>query len=222
MMNMINLLILPIILPFFFAIFLLFFKNQIRTQRVITVIGLVTSLMVAFRLIWKVKTFGVQTVTLGSWPAPFGITLASDMLSSLLVTTSVIITLRVVIYSFSAIGEARERFYYYPTILFMLTGIIGAFTTSDNFKMFIFFYVLLIVSYLLIILWAEKRQVRESIEYLLVNVISSSLFVVSVGLLYSVVGTLNMADISAKISDVGQTGLLTVIAILFLMVFGIK
>ncbi|HLR23216.1 MAG TPA: Na+/H+ antiporter subunit D [Pseudogracilibacillus sp.] len=219
---MINLLILPIILPFFFAILLLFFKNQIRTQRVITVIGLVTSLMVAFRLIWKVKTFGVQTVTLGSWPAPFGITLASDMLSSLLVTTSVIITLSVVIYSFSAIGEARERFYYYPTILFMLTGINGAFTTGDIFNMFVFFEVLLIASYVLIVLGGEKRQLRESIKYLLVNVISSSLFVVTVGLLYSVVGTLNMADISAKISDVGQTGLLTVIAILFLMVFGIK
>ena len=219
---MINLLILPIILPFFFAILLLFFKNQIRTQRVITVIGLVTSLMVAFRLIWKVKTFGVQTVTLGSWPAPFGITLASDMLSSLLVTTSVIITLSVVIYSFSAIGEARERFYYYPTILFMLTGINGAFTTGDVFNMFVFFEVLLIASYVLIVLGGEKRQLRESMKYLLVNVISSELFVVAVGLLYSVVGTLNMADISAKISDVGQTGLLTVIAILFLMVFGIK
>lgn len=219
---MINLLILPIILPFFFAILLLFFKNQIRTQRVITVIGLVTSLMVAFRLIWKVKTFGVQTVTLGSWPAPFGITLASDMLSSLLVTTSVIITLCVVIYSFSAIGEARERFYYYPTILFMLTGINGAFTTGDIFNMFVFFEVLLIASYVLIVLGGEKRQLRESMKYLLVNVISSELFVVAVGLLYSVVGTLNMADISAKISDVGQTGLLTVIAILFLMVFGIK
>jgi len=159
---------------------------------------------------------------LGSWPAPFGITLASDMLSSLLVTTSVIITLSVVIYSFSAIGEARERFYYYPTILFMLTGINGAFTTGDIFNMFVFFEVLLIASYVLIVLGGEKRQLRESIKYLLVNVISSSLFVVTVGLLYSVVGTLNMADISAKISDVGQTGLLTVIAILFLMVFGIK
>jgi len=221
-MNMINLLILPVILPFFFAILLLFFKNQIRTQRVITVVGLVASLMVALRLIWKVKTFGVQTVTLGSWPALFGITLASDMLSSLLVTSSVIITLCVVIYSFSAIGEARERFYYYPTILFMLTGINGAFTTGDIFNMFVFFEVLLIASYVLIVLGGEKRQLRESIKYLLVNVISSSLFVVTVGLLYSVIGTLNMADISAKISDVGQTGLLTVIAILFLMVFGIK
>src|SRR5699024_12602614 len=99
--------------PFFFAILLLFFKNQIRTQRVITVIGLVTSLMVAFRLIWKVKTFGVQTVTLGSWPAPFGITLASDMLSSLLVTTSVIIKLSVVIYIFFVMCVALEGFYFY-------------------------------------------------------------------------------------------------------------
>src|SRR5699024_11429432 len=81
---------------------------------------------------------------------------------------------------------------------------------------------LLIASYVLIVLGGEKRQLRESIKYLLVNVISYSLFVVTVGLLYSVVGTLNMADISAKISDVGQTGLLTVIAILVLMVFVIK
>src|SRR5699024_11449205 len=90
------------------------------------------------------------------------------------------------------------------------------------FNMFVFFEVLLIASYVLIVLGGEKRQLRESMKYLLVNVISSELFVVAVGLLYSVVGTLNMADISAKISDVGQTGLLTDIAILFLIVFGIK
>src|SRR5699024_4544836 len=205
-----------------FAILLLFFKEQIKVQRVLTFFGLLVSLAASLTLIWKVKTDGVQTVTLGSWPAPFGISLVSNMLSALLVTTSILITLFVVIYSFTAVGESRARFYYFTAVLFMLMGINCVFTTGDIFNMFVFFAVLLIASYVLIVLGGEKRQLRESIKYLLVNVISSSLFVVTVGLLYSVVGTLNMADISAKISDVGQTGLLTVIAILFLMVFGIK
>jgi len=221
-MNMINLLILPIILPFFFAILLLFFKENIRIQRFLTLLGLAISLVAALTLMWKVKTEGVQVITLGSWPAPFGISLVSDMLSVLLVTTSIIITFFVVMYSFTAIGMERERFYYYPVVLLMLTGVNGAFTTGDIFNMFVFFEVLLIASYVLIALGGEKRQLRESFKYLLVNVISSALFVVTVGLLYSVVGTLNMADISAKITEVGQPGILTVIAILFLLVFGIK
>src|SRR5699024_6263275 len=117
-MNMSKLLVLPIILPLLFAILLLFFKEQVKVPRVLTFFGLLVSLAAALTRIWKVKADGVQTVTLGSWPAPFGISLVSDMLSALLVTTSILITLCVVIYSFTAIGEARERFYYFPAVLF--------------------------------------------------------------------------------------------------------
>lgn len=219
---MINLLLLPIILPFFFAIILLFFKENIRVQRSLTLIGLAVSFISALVLIAKVKTDGVQALTLGSWPAPFGITMVSDMVSALLVTTSILITFFVVIYSFTAIGKDRERFYYYPAVLFMLVGVNGAFTTGDIFNMFVFFEVLLMASYVLIVLGGEKKQLRESIKYILVNVISSALFVVAIALLYSVIGTLNMADISVKIAEIGQPGIITVIAILFLLVFGIK
>ena len=170
----------------------------------------------------KVKTDGVQALTLGSWAPPFGITMVSDMLSVLLVTSSILISLFVVWYSFSSIGEEREKAFYYPAILFMLTGVNGAFTTGDIFNMFVFFEVLLMSSYVLIVLGGEKVQLRESIKYILVNVISSSLFVITVGYLYSVVGTLNMADISVKLAEIGQTGIVTVIAVLFLIVFGIK
>ena len=124
----------------------------------LTLIGLVLSLVAALLLIAKVKTEGIQTVTLGSWPAPFGITMVSDMFSALLVTTTIIITFFVVIYSFTSIGEERERFFYYPAILFMITGVNGAFTTGDIFNMFVFFEVLLMSSYLLIVLGGEKRQ----------------------------------------------------------------
>ncbi len=219
---MINLLLFPIILPFFFAIILLFFKENILVQRSLTVIGLVSTLIAALVLTAKVKVDGIQALTLGSWPAPFGITMVSDMTSAILVTTSIIITLFVVIYSFTAIGKERERFYYYPAVLFMLVGVNGAFTTGDIFNMFVFFEVLLMASYVLIVLGGEKRQLRESIKYILVNVISSAFFVVAIALLYSVIGTLNMADISVKITEIGQPGIITVIAILFLLVFGIK
>ncbi|MFC4411356.1 Na+/H+ antiporter subunit D [Chungangia koreensis] len=222
MKTMINLPLFPIIIPFFFAMLLLFMPKKVKAQRVLTTIALLLNILVVSYLISVVKSEGIQSVTLGSWPAPFGITMVSDMLSALLVLSSTIITLFVVLYSFRAIGEDRERFYYYPAILFMLTGVNGAFTTGDIFNMFVFFEVLLMSSYVLIVLGGEKVQLRESIKYLLVNVISSAIFVITVAMLYSVVGTLNMADISMKIGEIGQPGIITVIAILFLVVFGLK
>jgi multicomponent Na+:H+ antiporter subunit D len=219
---MINLLLFPIIIPFFFAIILLFFKENVVVQRTLAVVGLTLGLLASLFLVAKVKADGIQTITLGSWPAPFGISMVSDMFSAILVTTTILITLLIVIYSFSSIGVERERFFYYPAILFMITGVNGAFTTGDIFNMFVFFEVLLIASYLLIVLGGEKKQLQESIKYILVNVISSALFVITVAYLYSVVGTLNMADIAVKIAEIGQPGIITVIAVLLLIVFGVK
>jgi len=219
---MINLLLFPILLPFFFAMVLLLFPKKIVLQRALAMVALFTTGVASIILMLKVKSDGIQVVTLGSWPAPFGISMVSDMLSVLLVLSSTVIAFFVVWYSFSSIGKARESFFYYPGILFMLTGVNGAFTTGDIFNMFVFFEVLLMSSYLLIVLGGEKVQLQESIKYILVNVISSALFVITVAYLYSVVGTLNMADISVKIAQIEQPGIITVIAILFLVVFGLK
>ncbi|MFB5088547.1 Na+/H+ antiporter subunit D [Psychrobacillus sp. PGGUH221] len=219
---MINLLLFPVLIPFLFAAILLFFPKKVKAQRITVMIGLLLALASAIVLLVKVKTDGVQTVTLGSWAPPFGITMVSDMISVLLVLSSLLIAIFVVWYSYTSIGVDREKAFYYPAIMFMLTGVNGAFTTGDIFNMFVFFEVLLMSSYVLIVLGGEKVQLRESLKYILVNIVSSSLFVITVGYLYSVVGTLNMADISIKLSEIGQSGIVTVIAVLFLIVFGIK
>ena len=176
----------------------------------------------AVSLLFKVKSDGIQKVTFGDWPVPFGITMVSDMVSALLVTTTLLITFFIVWYSFGSITKERERYFYYPAIMFILTGVNGAFTTGDIFNLFVFFEVLLMSSYLLIVLGGEKRQFAGSIKYILINVISSALFVITVAFLYSVVGTLNMADIAVKIAEINQPGIITVIAVMFLMVFGLK
>src|SRR5690606_30533459 len=135
------------------------------------------------------------------------------------------IALACVIYSFRGIDEGREKFYFYSAVNFLIVGVNGAFTTGDIFNLFVFFEVMLMSSYVLIVIGGTKIQLRESIKYLLVNVISSALFVIAVAYLYSVVGTLNMAHISVRISEIsemGQPGIITVIAVLFLIVFGLK
>ena len=148
--------------------------------------------------------------------------MVADGMSTLLVFTTFVLAFFIAWYGFGSIGREREQFFYYPGLMFILTGVTGAFTTGDIFNLFVFFEVLLMSSYFLIVLGGEKAQLRESIKYILVNVISSALFVITVAYLYSVVGTLSMADISVKIAEIGQPGIVTTIAVLFLIVFGLK
>lgn len=217
-----NLLLFPIIIPLIFATVLMIFPNNLKMQRLIAAIGAAATFIAALFLLAKVQSDGVQAVTLGSWPAPFGISMVSDLLSVLLVLSSSLITLFVIFYSYSTIGIKREQSYYYPAVLFLMTGVNGAFTTGDIFNLFVFIEVLLMASYALIVHGGEKPQLRESIKYLLVNIISSALFVAAVAYLYSVTGTLNMADLAVKIPVIEATGILTVIAVMFLVVFGFK
>jgi multicomponent Na+:H+ antiporter subunit D len=217
-----NFLLLPIIIPFFFGMILMFGQKKLAYQRVTTLIGLLISIICAALLVINVYENGPQTVTFGNWPAPFGITMVSDMVSAILVLTTLVLTFFIVWYGFDLIGKEREQFFYYPGVMLIITGVNGAFTTGDIFNLFVFFEVLLMASYLLIVLGGEKAQLRESIKYILVNVLSSALFVITVAFLYSVIGTLSMADISLKIAQVNQPGIITVIAVLFLLVFGMK
>lgn len=217
-----NFLIFPIIIPFFFAIILIFLRTNILVQRAFTLIALATSSVCAFLLMLEVKNEGIQMVTFGDWPAQFGITMVADGVSTLLVLSTSILAFFIVWFGFPIIGEGREKHFYYSGILMITTGVNGAFTTGDIFNLFVFFEVLLISSYLLIVIGGEKAQLKESMKYIIVNVISSSLFVITVAFLYSVIGTLNMADISHKIAGVNQPGIITTIGIMFLMVFGLK
>ncbi|EMI11274.1 Na+/H+ antiporter subunit D [Anoxybacillus ayderensis] len=217
-----NLLLLPIVIPLVTAIILIFFPKHVFWQRVVSAVATSSLVVASSVLLYRVHTDGIQTLNVGNWPAPFGITLVSDSLSALLVLTASIIALACLVYSFYAIGKERETFYYYSFFQFLLVGVNGSFTTGDLFNLFVFFEVMLMSSYVLLVLGGTKMQLRETIKYTLVNVISSALFVVAVAYLYAVTGTLNMAHLAERIHDLGPSPILTVIAVLFLVVFGLK
>lgn len=217
-----NWIVLPIILPLLAGMVAVFFRQYPMAQRAVVLAGLLAAVAASLVLLDQVSNDGVQVLHVGGWQAPFGITLAADMMSALLVLTACIVGLACLLYAFGSIGKERERHYVYPIMMVLICGVNGSFLTGDLFNLFVFFEVMLISSYVLISMGGEKVQLRESIKYVLINMLSSTLFVMAIAYMYSIVGTLNMAHISERVAEAGQTGLMTTVSLLFLVVFGIK
>ena len=217
-----NLVVLPILLPLLFAIILFFFQGRHKLQHILATTGAIATLAVSLVLINQVYKSGIQVLHIGGWKAPQGIPLVADMLAVLLAAVAAMVTLACILYAQHSIGEGRKNNYVYPLMLLLLTGVNGSFLTGDIFNLFVFFEVMLLASYVLISLGGGKIQLRETIKYVVINMLSSSLFVIAVAYLYSITGTLNMAHLAERVAESGQTGLLTTVSLLLLTVFGLK
>jgi len=217
-----NWLIMPIILPLFAGMGNILIRKRIRILRITSIATLLALLPIAILLLVQVDNSGIQVLYLGGWEAPFGITLVCDLFSALLLAVTAFVAFCVLIFAVNTIGEEREGNYFYPLFLFLIAGVNGSFLTGDLFNLYVFFEVLLLASYVLASLGGEGAQLRESMKYIVINVLSSTFFLLAIGYLYSVTGTLNLAHLSVRVGEAGQDGLLTAIGILFLFVFSIK
>ena len=217
-----NMIILPIILPTVAALVMIILRNKIKLHRVLSLVALLSVMAVSVIIISKIRKDGIMSLQLGGWEAPFGVSMVADMFAAILVLVTSAVSICCLIYAFSSIGREREEYYFYPLFLILITGVNGSFLTGDIFNLFVCFEVMLVASYVLISLGGTRAQLRESIKYILINVISSFLFLVAIAYLYAITGTLNLAHLSYRIAEVGQDGLMTTVAILFLIVFSLK
>lgn len=217
-----NLLVFPLLIPLCTAIVLLFLSGRIVLQRWISMIGIALGAAASCLIVAQVRAEGIQALHMGGWLPPYGIIFVADMFSALLTLAAAVVGASCLLYSFGTIGEERERHYFYPFFQFLLVGINGSFLTGDLFNLFVCFEVMLISSYALLVLGGTKRQLRETLKYILINILSSTLFVAAVAYVYGVAGTLNMADLSLKLAEAGQGHIATVIALLFMIVFSLK
>ncbi len=158
-MNLI--IVLPIIIPLLFAVSMLFFWKNVRVHKILNVIASIFSLVVAGLLLSDVNSSGILSLQVGSWQAPFGISLVADLLSSIMVLITAVIGLATSIYSLGSMDEQREKFLYYPLLQFLLMGINGAFLTGDIFNLYVWFEVMLISSFVLFALGGKREQLRR-------------------------------------------------------------
>ncbi|TQR21575.1 Na+/H+ antiporter subunit D [Psychrobacillus vulpis] len=217
-----NIIVLPLILPIMVGVLLVFLRPYIRLQRIISLLTMIGVACISVYILNRIQTEGIMRLDFGGWKPPFGILFVADSFSALLVLTASVVTAICLIYAFSSIGERHERMFFYPFILFLVAGVNGSFLTGDLFNLFVCFEVMLLASYVLVTLGGEKAQLRESIKYVVINILSSWFFLVALAYLYGTVGTLNMAHISERVAEAGQGPLLTTVSILFLIVFSLK
>lgn len=217
-----NLLPLPILIPLATAIIALLFWKHRRTQRMVSVIGAAALLVAAVALLVTIKRHGIQATQIGDWPAPFGITLVADLFSAIMLTLTGIIAVGVAIYSLVNIDEKREAFGYHSLVHAMLMGVCGAFLTGDLFNLYVWFEVMLMASFVLLALGGERGQLEGGLKYVTLNLISSAIFLAALGILYGTTGTLNLADLAQQLPQLHRPALVTTLAMLFLIAFGIK
>lgn len=220
MMN--NIIAFPMIIPLLTGIILVFFRNKVIVQRIISMVSIVATLGISIYILEKIQSDGILRLDFGGWLPPYGILFVADSFSMLLVVTTLVVTAILLVYAFSSIGKAYEKMFFYPFLFFLIAGVVGSFLTGDLFNLFVCFEVMLLASYALITLGGRKIQLIESIKYISINVLSSWFFLLGIAYLYGSVGTLNMAHLSMRVAEVGQGSVLTVISIIFLLVFSLK
>ncbi len=165
---------------------------------------------------------GVVTMVMGRWLPPFGIAFTVDKIGALFCLVASIVALAGAVYGMADMGKSQRRYGFYPFLLFLLTGVSGAFLTGDVFNLYVWFEVLLIASFGLIILGSEKVQIDGAVKYAVLNLIATTLFLAATGYLYGVFGTLNMADLATKAADYPVGAPILTIGGLFILAFGMK
>lgn len=227
------LLIAPIIFPLLIGLLTLATWKYSNLQKIINLIGSLIFTLIGVLLINEVLYHGILHFQAGSWAAPFGITIVADTLSAIMVFITSVMALIISVYSISSMSRnkdnvvsrmvlKRRQFAYYPLLNIMYMGICGAFLTGDLFNMYVWFEVLLISSFILLAMDGTKEQLGATFKYVTINLISSAFFLIGIGLLYGLTGTLNMADLAVKIGEIENQGLVTLIAMFFIICFGIK
>ena len=218
-----HLIILPVLLPLLAGVTLLIHRGGALTlRRTTNVIATAALVVVGILLVAESSDGVIRYYALGDWQPPFGIVLVLDRLSALMVLLTAVLALGAVV--FACAGDDERGSNFHGLFQWQLMGLNGAFLTGDLFNLFVFFEVLLLASYALLLHGGGRDRIMAGVHYVVLNLAGSSLFLISVGILYGATGTLNMADMATRLAGLPaeREGLVVAGALMLLVVFGLK
>ncbi len=185
----------------------------LRPGRAVWLLAMATCalcLLIAALLLDRVLAEGVISYAMGGWPAPWGIEYRVDAANAYMLL--IVAAIGAVVMAFArTVVEQRIRLpaskqpWFYATYLLCLTGLLGMIVTGDAFNVFVFLEISSLSSYVLISIGRDRRALTAAYQYLIMGTIGATFILIGIGFLYVMTGTLNMADLAARLPAVADT-----------------
>jgi len=174
-------------------------------------------------LLWTVWTSGQPAVyQMGLWAAPFGISIVADLLSALMAVMVQFVFIFGFLYALGAKDRAVRHPTFYPLFLFLVTGLTGGMLTGDIFNLFVMVELVVLSGTILTAMSDDRYGPEASYKYFLISTVASFCLLFGIGSLYTSYGTLNMADLAARIAADPDQPLLPLAVVLLAVTFMIK
>lgn len=194
-----------VVLPLLGAAFALLLGRHRRLQVGVSVTTLTATFALAVVMLIAVDLGTPLAVSVGGWPLPSGIVLYVDRLAALLVAISSIVLLAVLLFSVAQGAADRDEdtpvTIFHPSYLILAAGIFNAFIAGDLFNLYVSFEILLVASYVLITLGSTESRIRTGTVYIVVSLVSSVIFLSAIALIYGALGTVNMAQLAERMTE---------------------
>jgi multicomponent Na+:H+ antiporter subunit D len=165
------------------------------------------ALAIAVGIALQVAEAGVISYALGSWPPPWGIEYRVDALNAFVLVLVALLGAIVMPYakiSIAAELPEEQEYLFFAMYCLCLAGLLGIVITGDAFNLFVFLEISSLSSYVLIALGRRRQALAAAYQYLVMGTIGATFYVIGVGLLYLMTGTLNMADMAGRLAGVQE------------------
>jgi multicomponent Na+:H+ antiporter subunit D len=142
---------------------------------------------------------------LGAWAAPYGIELHVDSFGALLLLILTVASTLALLAGKASLEqqlEAHRQPMFLTAWLLVLAGLSGILVSADAFNIFVFMEISSLASYILVAGGPNRRAMPAVFKYLVMGTIGATFYLIGIGLVYMMTGTLNLADIQLRIQDV--------------------
>lgn len=218
--------VLIVLLPLTAALlspFFSYFHRQVGKW--VAVASLFGAFLCSVGLLLQVVADGGQTIHywMGNWAPPLGIEFVIDPINAVIVTMITFLAMMTAIYSTPYLKKSNWLYMggYYTLMALLCVGLSGMTLTGDVFNLYVYLEIASLSGYGLIALGGNKGTLA-AFRYLMIGTIAASLYLLAIGFLYSMTGSLNMADLSVLLQDKMDSPLIAMAIALLIAAFGIK